>query len=1015
MADEVTTPSGGSSVAPAGPTPGEDPGVSFTLDGRPATASKGEMLIAAAERAGTYIPRFCYHPRMKPVGMCRMCLVEVSGPRGATLQPSCFIAVTDGMDVVTTSDKVKKAQDGVLEFLLVNHPLDCPVCDKGGECPLQDQTLAYGPGESRFVEEKRHFEKPVPISDLVLIDRERCIQCARCTRFAEEVAGEAQIDFAGRGERVEVSTFPGEPFSSYFSGNTVQICPVGALTATPYRFTARPWDLDQVESTCTGCAVGCRVAVQSSANRLTRLLGLDSEPVNHSWLCDKGRFAFEAVNGDELPAGPVAVPAAVADEAVDVVPATAAQIEPLPVSRGQFAGEAKEVAGHTRRLTEPMVRKDGELVPVSWGEALTAAADGLTAAKTAGGAGAVALLGGARSTNEGAYAWAKLAKGIVGTDSVDAQLGDGLPADLVLSLPRATIAQACAARTVVLLTGDVREELPVLFLRLREAAVDGGVSLVELTSKPTALTPYAAVSLTTRPGDAPELARALTGSVAGGGSAPAPADGPAWSSDDLDRVRQLLGTPEAAGEGAAGEGVVVVLGRPSLAEHESVVADAARVLATALPQARFLPALRRGNVNGALDMGLAPGLLPGRVSLAAGGGWFTGAWGAVPESAGLDAAGILASLAGDVNGGSTGPDGAGRGAGGERAAGRVRALVLLGADPLGDFPDHDLATRGLAAAEFVVAVTGHASSTVDQADVVLPAAVEHERPGTTTNIEGRVTRLGQKLVPPGLAWPDWMIATELAGALGADLGVGSLADLWSEIESVAPAYAGLTLAVLDSSGAHDGVLVPLGAAGSGSSPRSVEPNDPMATPGVESVERQGAPPRVGLAASPEVEEDRERAGSAPVGEGAAALAGTKPSALTGVPAGEAPHIPPIDSYSLRLVSSRQLYDGGIALAGSPSLAGLVPTAVARANPYDLDRLGLTTGDPVRVRSARGSLVLPADADAGVPRGVVAVDFNLPLGTAADGPDAGADGVANAAAVLIDAADAVTDVRMESVR
>ena len=242
--------------------------ITITLDGRPVSAKPGEMLIAAAERAGTYIPRFCYHPRMEPVGMCRMCLVEVDGPRGATLQPSCFIAVAEGMVVDTTSDKVKKAQDGVLEFLLANHPLDCPVCDKGGECPLQDQTLAYGPGESRFIEEKRHFEKPIAISDLVLLDRERCIQCARCTRFAAEVAGEAQIDFAGRGEEVEVATFPTEPFSSYFSGNTVQICPVGALTATPYRFTARPWDLDQVESTCTTCSVGCRVAVQSSSNRL---------------------------------------------------------------------------------------------------------------------------------------------------------------------------------------------------------------------------------------------------------------------------------------------------------------------------------------------------------------------------------------------------------------------------------------------------------------------------------------------------------------------------------------------------------------------------------------------------------------------------------------------------------------------------------------------------------------------------------------------------------------------------
>ena len=277
----------GSLAAP--PVPAED-AVTFTLDGRRVAGRKGEMIIAAAERAGTFIPRFCYHPRMKPVGMCRMCLVEVSGPRGASLQPACFVEVAEGGEVVTTSDKVKKAQDGVLEFLLINHPLDCPVCDKGGECPLQDQTLAYGPGESRFVEEKRHFEKPVPISDLVLLDRERCIQCGRCTRFAAEIAGEAEIDFIGRGDSIEVNTFPELPFTSYFSGNTIQICPVGALTATQYRFTARPWDLDQVESTCTTCAVGCRVAVQSSANRVTRLMGIDAEPVNHGWLCDKGRF-----------------------------------------------------------------------------------------------------------------------------------------------------------------------------------------------------------------------------------------------------------------------------------------------------------------------------------------------------------------------------------------------------------------------------------------------------------------------------------------------------------------------------------------------------------------------------------------------------------------------------------------------------------------------------------------------------------------------------------------------------
>ena len=179
--------------------------------------------------------------------------------------PSCFIEATPGMEVTTDSDKVKKAQDGVLEFLLINHPLDCPVCDKGGECPLQDQTLAYGPGETRFVEEKRHFEKPIPISELVLLDRERCIQCSRCTRFADEVAGEAQIDFIGRGEQIQVGTFPELPFTSYFSGNTVQICPVGRPHRIPLPVRGPPWDLDQVESTCTTCSVGCRVAVQSSS------------------------------------------------------------------------------------------------------------------------------------------------------------------------------------------------------------------------------------------------------------------------------------------------------------------------------------------------------------------------------------------------------------------------------------------------------------------------------------------------------------------------------------------------------------------------------------------------------------------------------------------------------------------------------------------------------------------------------------------------------------------------------
>ena len=880
----------------------------FTLDGRTVRARKGELLIAAAERAGTFIPRFCYHPRMEPVGVCRMCLVEVSGPRGATLMPSCFIEAAPGMEVVTDSAKVKKAQDGVLEFLLINHPLDCPVCDKGGECPLQDQTLAYGPGETRFVEEKRHFEKPIPISELVLLDRERCIQCSRCTRFADEVAGEAQIDFIGRGEQIQVGTFPELPFTSYFSGNTVQICPVGALTATPYRFAARPWDLDQVESTCTTCSVGCRVAVQSSSNRLTRLLGIDIDPVNQGWLCDKGRFAADAVNAEN-------------------------------------------------RLTEPMVRKDGTLVAVSWHEALEAVATGLTAA-VAERPESVGVIGGARLTNEGAYAWARLAKGVLGTDSVDAQLGDGLPADVVLGLPRATIDEAASASTVVLLTGDIREELPVLFLRLRAAVVDGDLSIVELSPQATSLTAHAAVSLRYGPGESAALVDALVT----GTTPPVPtADAGA-----LDRARQLLGQGP----------IVVVVGRPSLAEDGELVADAAQMLAAAFPEARFLPALRRGNVLGALDMGLAPGILPGRVGLEDGRAWFEDAWGAVPEARGRGTADILAAAAGDQAGGPA-----------------VTALVLLGADPLTDFPDHRLAERALDCAGFVVAVATAPGAVLDHADVVLPAAEAHERPGTTTNLEGRIFRLGQKLVPPGQAWPDWMIAGELAVHLGHDLGFDSVGAVWDEIERVAVSHRGITRTVLDSHGAADGVVAPLRLAKVNLARRNA-PLDPIAAPGVESVERQGASLQAGLASSP-------NASNGGADDSVVRAAGpSRPIMISGPVELEVPHVAPADGYSVRLIASRVLYDGGTAVATVGSLAGLVVPGVLRANPQDLADLGSVAGDRVRLCSATASAEVPVEPDPSLPRNVVAADFNVPLG----------DGTV---ADLIDRAFPVVDLRMES--
>ncbi len=901
--------------------------VTVTLDGRAIEANPGELLIAAAERHGTYIPRFCYHPRMREVGMCRMCIVEIDSGRGPALLPACMAPVAEGMTVDTQSPLVKKAQDGVLEFLLINHPLDCPVCDKGGECPLQDQTLAFGPGESRFIEEKRHFEKPIPISDLVYLDRERCILCDRCTRFAAEVAGDPLISFIDRGNHTQVNTFPDDPFASYFSGNTVQICPVGALLARPYRFRARPWDLDQVESTCTACAVGCRIALQSSSNRLVRKLGVDVDAVNWGWLCDKGRFDFEAVGSDD-------------------------------------------------RLGTPLVRapEADELTEASWADALAAAAEGITRARMRRGPESIAVLGGARGTNEDAYAWSKLARTLLGTDSVDAQMGDGLPAEAVLSLPRATIDAACAADTILLLGPDLKEELPVLYLRLRQAVVERGATLVELSPVETGMTRYATVSLRYRPGEVAELVQALVddSTPAAGGDRPAALSPAAAVREAAELLRR--------------GSLVCVLGRPSLAEAAGPVIDAAGALLAALPETTFLPVLRRGNVAGALDMGLAPGVLPGRVALDEGRSWFAREWEALPAGRGLDAQGIITAA----------------------AEGRVGCLILVGADPLADFPDRELARRALAGAGFVLAVDAFLTDSSRLADVVLPASAFGEKSGTTTNIEGRVSRLHQKVTAPGTARADWMIAAELAFRLGGDLGFDSVTGIWDEIERLAPAHHGLTTARMVSPEGFDGIIA--GTArdpGEHGGPSSMAQTD---SPGISAVPAHLkvdtlASDAMGTAEKPDPQSGARPAASSPAtppapGEAVSPVAGPpRPPVLRWSPPGpRAGGPPPLDRYSLRLVASRQLYDDGTFVHHSPSLAALAPGARLRVNPADLAPLGVGSGTRLQVSSGRGRVVLEAVADPGVPQGSVAVAWNQPGPGAAD---------------LIDVTLAVTEVRLET--
>ena len=400
--------------------------VTLTIDGREITVPKGTLVIRAAEQLGITIPRFCDHPLLDPIGACRQCMVEVEGQRKPFT--SCTTQATDGMVVKThlTSEVARKAQEGQLEFLLINHPLDCPQCDKGGECPLQDQTLAHGPPDTRMVDKKRRYEKPIPISALIALDRERCVLCARCTRFSQQISGDPFIELFERGALEQVSIYEDEPYHSYFSGNVVQICPVGALTAQPYRFKARPFDLRSVNGICNHCSAGCNLRVDIRRGVIERQLAAENMAVNEMWSCDKGRFGYEFVNSPE-------------------------------------------------RLTRPQVRNDvGAVVDTSWAVALRAAADGISAALEAGGPDAVGILTGGRLTDEDAYALSRFARDIVGTDNVDFRLRPrGDEEREVLAAVSGALGPSYddveQADVVVVAGLETEEEVPILHLRLRKA------------------------------------------------------------------------------------------------------------------------------------------------------------------------------------------------------------------------------------------------------------------------------------------------------------------------------------------------------------------------------------------------------------------------------------------------------------------------------------------------------------------------------------------------------------------
>jgi NADH-quinone oxidoreductase subunit G len=436
--------------------------ITFTIDGREVQAPENTMLADAAKLGDIEIPVFCYEPKLgQPVGACRMCLVEIEGiPK---LQTGCSTAVKDGMVVYTESERVKTAQQSVVEFLLINHPLDCPVCDKGGECPLQDITFGWGSGISRFVEPKRHFVKPLELSPLIAIDRERCILCYRCVRFSQEVAEDYQLVLLERGAHSYVATFDGHPYVAPFSGNIVELCPVGALTSRAYRFRARPWDNEDAGSVCTFCPAQCNVTLTVRDERALRVLARDNHDVDDGWLCDKGRFGYQSFHVDE-------------------------------------------------RVTEPLLRDGGFLRPVSWERALSEAATGLARA----GAHTGAIVGG-QSTNEEGLMLARLLREGLGSPNVDSRRAGELPLELHRALGQpalqARVSDLEFAHAVLVLDAEPLNDAPIFDLRLRKGVRRHGLTLAVASPQASSLDAVATLSVRYGQGCGPAFAAALAAAL----------------------------------------------------------------------------------------------------------------------------------------------------------------------------------------------------------------------------------------------------------------------------------------------------------------------------------------------------------------------------------------------------------------------------------------------------------------------------------------------------------------------
>jgi NADH-quinone oxidoreductase subunit G len=885
------------------------PDVTLTIDGRTVTVPAGTNIVDAARSGEVDVPVFCYHPKMKPVGMCRMCLVEVWTPMidratnqpvldehgqpklalmGNKLQAGCVTPVSPGMVVKTVTDRVQFAQRGQLEFLLTSHPLDCPVCDKGGECPLQNLTMGWGPGKSRFdYADKHHNVKPVPLGDLIYLDRERCILCARCVRFQDEIAGDPVLGFDNRGRNWEIISKSEPPFDSKFSGNTTDICPVGALTTADFRFKARVWELRSVPSICSGCSAGCNITLDMRYDNLMRVMPRENDFVNEIWLCDKGRF-------------------------------------------GQRFIASKD------RLTTPLIKRNNTWAEATWEEALQLIADKFSAIRASAGGEALGGLAGTRLANEDLYLFQKLFREVLGSPNIDHRNGVASePAfeDLIPSLGvgQGTNLMTLGKGTSVLVIGaDPEEEAANYVLRLRGILNRGGEVSV-LNAYPTKLGRQGTRDLRPHPGTEAHLVLALISVLF---------EEKLLNLDfinsrvrNIDALRQGLsklpladlvaacGVSEEAIRAtarsfAAAENGIIVYGRAALSGDPALlraIANLALVTGKVGRANNGLIALTPGgNMRGALDMGVRPDAGPG---------------GAAVQKAGLSAEAMWEAA----------------------AAGKLRGMYIAAANPARNNP---AIAQAIEALEFVVVQDLFLTETAQLADVVLPAASFAEREGTFTNAERRVQRFRQAREFAGVR-ADWLIFQDVAQALsetaapvavsqgkGAKAANGGTAvaiwdyitssDVAEEISQVVPSYAGTGYTSLELTRKSWGR----------------QPNEGFYYDGTSYENTEG----VGVQVPAQADD----------GKVGFTVSFREPQAVTADA-----------QYPLSLMTATRLYDGG-EWARDSRLQTHIPPAHVILSLSDAKRLGVGMGEHVQVTSANGSVQLPAQIDAGLTEGLVLI-------------------------------------------